>query len=328
MYLWKIVIASIFVFSLVSCQTSTHIVPANVIIENAHGGGSVVKFNNNETILASAGWSGYIRLWNSNNGTKRFSWKAHKGEVTGLYFTDSDQLIISSGYDGLIKIWTTSGKLVKQSDSLHSIRSMVIDEQSNLIVTGHNDGVVRTWALTTLKPLKQRKQHNSAIRAVAYSSHNHMIASSGTWGQVILWPESEPSIKLPSPITDIRTLTFTQNGKTLLGGGWFKLYRWTLKDRKMQALDTEHRGIIRNMQLFDNDATLATISRQTDSAVLLLDPQTGAVKQRFQSHDLCGVDVTVSKNQNFLATTSDDASVRIWRLENKKPGSQKLHKAN
>jgi len=59
---------------------------------------------------------------------------------------------------------------------------------------------------------------------------------------------------------------------------------------------------------------LATISRQTDSAVLFLDPLTGVSKKRFQSHDLCGVEITVSRNRNFLATTSDDSSIKIWRL--------------
>ena len=313
---WKVTISFFIIFCLASCQTSNPAVPSNVIIEDAHGGGSVVKFNENETILASGGWSGYIRLWKIPEGTKKYAWKAHEGEVTGLYYADNDKLIISSGYDGFIKIWSTlTGQLKQQVNTSHAIQTMAIDEQSDLIITGHIDGRVRTWQLTTLSLLQQRKQHHSPVRAVAYHAHNGMIASSGSAGDVLLWPESAASINLPSPFSDIRTLTFAENGQILLGGGWFNLYRWTLHDQKLHILDTEHRGIIRNMELLDDDTTLATISRQTDSAVLFLDAATGAVKKRFQSHDLCGRDVTVSKNQHFLATTSDDASVRIWWLD-------------
>jgi len=314
--LLKFIMTSFFIFFLISCQVSPPFIPADVIIEDAHGGGSVLRFNHSETILASGGWSGFIRLWNIPDGTKRFSWKAHIGEVTGVYFSNNDNMIISSGHDGFINIWSTTGKLLQQINTLYSIRSMVINETHDLIVTGHIDGIIRTWKLTSLSALKQRKQHNSPVRSVAFSTHNNMIASSGSGGDIMLWPKSEPSIKLPSTFGDIRSLTFTKNGQILLGSGWFNLYRWTLNDYKLQSLDTEHRGIIRNMALLDNEATLATISRQTDSAVLFLDAETGALKQRFQSHDLCGVDVTISKNQNFMATSSDDASVRLWWLKN------------
>ncbi|MDX2507009.1 MAG: hypothetical protein QNL62_21395 [Gammaproteobacteria bacterium] len=311
--LWRITAICCIAFSLLSCQTSAPFIPADVIIADAHGGGSVIDFNNSETILASGGWSGYIRLWKMPDGTKHAAWKAHKGEVTSLHFTGNDKLLISSGYDGFIKIWSTStGKLVKQINTLHTIHTTEIDELRNLIISGHINGMIRIWRLTTLSPLKQRKQHNSPVKAIAF--HDNIIASSGSGGDVMLWPGSAPSSKLPSPFSAVRSLSFAENGRILLGGGWFNLYRWTLNENKLQVLDTEHRGIIRNMQLLDNDSTLATISRQTDSAVLFLDPQTGAVKQRFQSHDLCGVDVTVSRHQKFLATTSDDASVRIWWL--------------
>ena len=65
---WKISFIPLFLFCLLSCQSSAPSIPANIIIENAHGGGSVVNFNNSETILASGGWSGFIRLWEVPEG--------------------------------------------------------------------------------------------------------------------------------------------------------------------------------------------------------------------------------------------------------------------
>ena len=74
-------------------------------------------------------------------------------------------------------------------------------------------------------------------------------------------------------------------------------------------------GIIKSIQFTDGGSELASISRQTDSSVYFLDPDTGAVTRRFQQHELCGAAVAVSDNGRYLATTSDDASVRIWKLE-------------
>jgi WD40 repeat protein len=49
--------------------------------------------------------------------------------------------------------------------------------------------------------------------------------------------------------------------------------------------------------------------------VYLLNPDTGRSLAEFQSHDLCGAWVSLSRDGRYLATTSDDASVHIWDLK-------------
>jgi WD40 repeat protein len=121
-------------------------------------------------------------------------------------------------------------------------------------------------------------------------------------------------VYLEEPSTDAWTLAFSPDGQWLAGGTWFRLYRWNLDDGALTTMATEHRGIIKSVQYTGQGESLATISRQTDSSVYFLDPVSGAVKRRFQRHDLCGSDIAVSPDGRYLATTSDDASVRIWVL--------------
>jgi len=315
---WKIILIPLFIISLASCQSLNPATPANVIIPDAHGGGSIVQFNHNETILASGGWSGYIRLWSVPQGSSIYGWKAHTGEVTGIFFSDDDKHIISSSLDGSLKLWSANGKLIIEKNDLPGITSLLVNNTDKLIITGHRDGIVRVWQASDLSLVKQRKQHIGSVLSLAYTEQDKIIASSGSDSDVILWPDTKKSIKLRSSQTDIRTLVFTEKGKVLLGGGWFNLHRWTLQDGNLQILGTEHFGLIRNMDSVDNGAALASISRNTDSAVLFLDSKSGQVTQRFQSHDLCGADISISARQSYLATTSDDASVRIWWL--KQPG--------
>ena len=113
---------------------------------------------------------------------------------------------------------------------------------------------------------------------------------------------------------DTWTLAFSPDGQWLSGGTWFRLYRWNLDDGSLTTVSTEHYGLIKSVQYTGKGESLATISRQTDSSVYFLDPVSGAVTRRFQRHDLCGADVSVSPDGRYLATTSDDASVRIWVL--------------
>jgi len=119
---------------------------------------------------------------------------------------------------------------------------------------------------------------------------------------------------------DAWTLAFSPDGARLYGAGWFRLLRWRLDTDELQVMSTEHGGIIRSIQFGPDGDYLASISRQTDSAVLFLDPEDGHVLRRFQRHDLCGGYVTVSANGRALATTSDDASVRLYDLTEAAPG--------
>ena len=83
----------------------------------------------------------------------------------------------------------------------------------------------------------------------------------------------------------------------------------------LTTLPTEHDGIINSIQYSANGRYLASISSKTDSSVYFLDPMNGQVLRRFQRHDLCGSWVALSPDEKYLATTSDDATVRIWRLD-------------
>jgi WD40 repeat protein len=131
---------------------------------------------------------------------------------------------------------------------------------------------------------------------------------------VAIWSTLDEVRYLEEPPADAFTLAFSPDGQWLSGGTWFRLYRWNLDDGALTTLATEHHGIIKSVQYTGNGASLATISRQTDSSVYFLDPASGEVTRRFQRHDLCGADVSVSPDGRYLATTSDDASVRIWVL--------------
>jgi WD40 repeat protein len=131
---------------------------------------------------------------------------------------------------------------------------------------------------------------------------------------VYVWTDDTQPAPLERPPTDAWSLAFSPDGRWLYGGGWFRLFRWNPGDGAFVSLPTEHHGIIKSIQFVAGGGELATISRQTDSAVLFLDPVTGAVTRRFQQHELCGASIAVSPRGRYLATTSDDASVRIWVL--------------
>lgn len=300
-----------------ACLSTVARQPASVIHENAHSGGSTLAFSNESDIAASGGWSGFIRLWRMPDGTHIRKWQAHKGSVNGILFLEDDSRLITGGFDGKIVEWDIEGKEIRSVMTESPIRHLIANEEKDIILTGHQDGTARQWRLSDFKPIAKTANHSDSIRAVAAHYESGWMASSGEDGAVWIWNSDQKPKRLPDPGSDARTLTFSPDGKQLYGGGWFNIYRWDIPNSKMQTLKTDHLGIINEIRFGPDGDYLATISRQTDSAVLFLNPATGDTVRHFQKHDLCGVAIAVSPNGRYISTTSDDASVRFYDLNNK-----------
>jgi WD40 repeat protein len=305
-------LALILAFSLAAC-TSQPRQQADIVLEQAHSGGSSLAISPDSRVLASGGWSGYLRLWDLENGRNLRSWRAHTDSVNGIFFLP-DGNILTAGYDGRIVRWSSRGSELASWNTT-AVTASAIDIDRNRFATGHKDGSLIIRQLRSGEETLRFRPHSRQVRSVAFSPDGEVIATSSTDGRVLLTTIASGEMReMQRPSSDPRTLVFSPDGEALYGSGWFMLYRWNPASGELASLKTEHLGIINNIQ-FTPDGQLASISRQTDSAVLFLDPLSGETTARFQKHDLCGVAVNVSPDGRYLATTSDDASVRIWTLK-------------
>ncbi len=312
----SLVLALVFQVLLLSACASLHPEESPAVVkERAHSGGSVVAFSQSGDLLASGGWEGTVRLWQLPQGQEVRHWLAHSDSVNGIAFLDSDREIVTAGYDGLLTRRATDGQLLEQIRTPSPVTHMVADTTTDRLLSGHVDGSVRLWRASDFSLLKEQQLHKGSVKAVAIAPGAAHYASSSADGTVVLWSEGMMPRQLAAPPADAWTLAFSPDGETLSGGSWFRLYRWELDDGTLTTIATEHHGIIKSIEYINDGNELATISRQTDSAVYFLDADSGEVRRRFQRHDLCGGDITVSSNGRYLATTSDDASVRVWLID-------------
>jgi WD40 repeat protein len=303
------------ILMMTACAEQSAGIAPDIVHAGVHSGGSIINFGRGGELLASGGWEGNVIIWRVPEGAPLYRWQAHRDSVNGLIFTDDDRHVITAGYDGLLAEWTIGGKTVRRVMTPSPITSMAGSAHADRVITGHLDGSVRIWRLQDFRLLDERELHSGPVRAVAYDEVAGRYASSGADGRVAVWTDRDRAKSLDPPPTDAWSLAFSPDGGHLYGGGWFRLFRWDLSDGTRVSLPTDHHGIIKSIQFTADGDELATISRQTDSAVLFLDPGTGVTTRRFRRHELCGASIAISPGDRYLATTSDDASVRIWLLK-------------
>ena len=312
------VISLLLALLLAACMGSGGIKP-DFVIEGAHSSGSLVAVDADRPLAASAGLEGTLALWDLDDGRKRIAWKGHQGTVNGLAVSSRLGRVISGGWDGRLVAWSLKGRLIRQVDAGAPVTAMAFSTDLSQIWTGHSDGSLRRWDPDLKLVAVWQVPDSRRVTAMALALGRLAVADHG--GNVWLFRNDADSspVRLATLPAYVRSLEFRPDGKVLFGGSWFRLYRWELESGRMFAFSTPHRGIIASLDWSPASGQLMSISRQTDSSVLALDPETGALQSDFGNHDLCGASVAVSPDGRYLVTTSDDASVRIWRLGNRSP---------
>jgi hypothetical protein len=278
---------------------------------STHRGVEVLAFDAQSRTLASGGWDGKIGVWTLGSEKPEQVWPAHDGSVQGLSYSGGQ--LISGGQDGRLVIWSGRGEVRRSVDTGSSITH--VQTLNDLVITGHYDGSVRAWTLPALDNVMRLDLHsNNLVAALTVDTQSGRIASSGYDGRVFLIEPAGRYKELSPPPMDAVSLSFVPGGEVLYGGGWVRLYRWSLETDGFDTITTPHWGAIAGLQYLPGEDVLASISRINDSSVFFLDPVTGEGVRHFQRQSICGSAIRVSPDERYMAATGDDGIVRIWDL--------------
>jgi len=301
------------IFSVSGCASDTVLLEPISVADDAYDGGNALNVSPDSRLAASGDWAGKIRLWRLPEGTPVGGWQTSHGDLPGLMFLSGGKQLLSAGHDGFIRIWDLSGRLVAAYDTGSSVSSFYPTHNRMGVLLGHADGLVSYWTSEGVR-LGSWKLSDRRISAVATDASATHYAAGDSGHRVWRWHKDGLPENLQSPPSYVRTLAFNPSDGGLLGGGWFNLFSWRAGDVHLKLLPTAHYGIVNHLQFSADGSYLASISRQTDSSVMLLNPHTGETLAAFRKHELCGQRVALSPDGRNMVSNSDDASVRFYAL--------------
>ena len=195
-----------------------------ILLEHS-GGVRTVEFSPADSqLVASAGESNIIKLWNLQNDTVR-TLRGHTDTVNSIAFSPNGELLVSVSDDRTIRLWNvhTQQNMMTLQDGT-PYRSVAFSPDGRMFATagGHH---VTIWDLPNWTEIA-RIDHNRAVRVVAFSSDGQLLAVGENVGEgpasVKVWDvqRQQVVVRLTANPKSVKSIKFSFDNRYMAASGW------------------------------------------------------------------------------------------------------------
>jgi len=272
-------------------QADTGVLEWSLLLNGDAAQVSNLQFSRDSRRLATGGVSGEARVLDVDNGRTLARMAAGTESLHGVALSPDGERLITADAQGLQAWNLASGdKLWTASAALSLARSVAFSSDGQFIAVGR-DKEVRLCHPATGEPVLAPL--HSQVVYVALSPDQRWLAVAD--GQVSLWDLTtrQQAHSFGSGVA----VAFSPDGQ-LLATAAGEVQVWQLSTRKILASHRQHKQAIWSLAFAPDGRWLA--SAGLDGAVLLWDPKTGAIVQRFE-HPTAVKCLALTRDGRYLA---------------------------
>lgn len=251
--------------------------------------GFIFVSGNGKMIGVSGQKTNTVNIWRIS-GEKLFDFTIEKGKVIyGEFNIDITRIHLCNDMGRFIIYDLNAREREQIGDFLQSesnVTTMALSPLSEKVALGYKNGMIRAFDLSTSIPVNIYTPQNSSVLALCFSKEGKKLCVSND--QYPIYDENNTPDIGPADISIIETATGLKTKNIVLGNDY-----------------TTAIALVGN----------SFILGYNNGVIKFYDAITGKELSSNLAHDYDVVDLSVSKDGKWLATSSTDASVKIWKIE-------------
>ncbi|NEQ46958.1 MAG: NACHT domain-containing protein [Leptolyngbya sp. SIOISBB] len=200
--------------------------------------------------------------------------------------------------------------------TLGGVLSINCSYDGRLLITGDDEGDIRTWEQGVLSPVLAYKGHTASVQSVAVSPDGNTLVSASEDKTVRLWSldSGECLQTLEGHTASVQSVAVSPDGNTLVSASEDKTVRlWSLDSGECLQTLEGHTASVQSVAVSPDGNTL--VSASEDKTVRLWSLDSGECLQTLEGHTASVQSVAVSPDGNTLVSASEDKTVRLWSLD-------------
>jgi WD40 repeat protein/tetratricopeptide (TPR) repeat protein len=237
----------------------------------------------------------------------------HFGDVWALDFSPDGTRLATASEDSTLKLWdvTTGQDLLTLTDHNSAVFCVRFSPDGTLLASG--DGIRRVRLRDPRHPHDARVfTCAGAVRAIAFSSDGHRLATGGDSREVEVWDVAtgELAFSVLPGAQFVVSIAFGRGDETLaVADSEGKVTIWDTKTKLVRRTIDAHQSIVTSVVFTRDGAHLATGS--WDFTAKLWDSATGDEELAIPRHDDKVTSIAFSPDGRLIATASADGMVRV-----------------
>ncbi len=274
-----------------------------------------LTFNNEGTLLVSAGMDNLIKLWRVPGCELVRSFEGHEKSVNAVALGPGGQVLASGSSDGTVKLWRfPEGELLHTlQDRKKVVAAVAVSPDGRWVAAGSYGGRAVVWTLEGKEGagIKAAKKN---LTSVALSPGGELLATSGLGGEIGLWslPEGNLRGRLVGHETAAGSLVFLAEGRRLLSLGY---------EQTVRLWDVESMSEIRTVTLQDGEARSLRLSPDETRVALALEGRVQIWRMDdWVMEDELEIDtqsvggMAFSPDGTWFAVGAADRRIRLWEV--------------
>lgn len=268
-----------------------------------------------------------VKIWNLPAGKLLHTLAGHANEVWSVAISPDGKTLASGSGDKTVKVWDLATGTLKSTLDGHSgsVNTIAFSPDGKTLASGSFDSTVKLWNLGTGQVSRTLSGHSSGVNALAFSPDGRMLASGGFDSTVKLWDlqvgcaGAQPCAAIHSfegHSRRIQSLAFSPDGRALASGsvdGSINL--WDLNLGQLQRTFLGHLDAVNAVVITPDSETLVSGGGSVDGTIKLWNLATGQLLATVKGHSDSIHDLALSPDGATLASSSEDYTIKIWRLQ-------------